>query len=290
MTNADRLVQLNRWYDSVPEMWQNHIILWPLVGAGFLNMQLTFATGFPFGLLVLLTIAGYAVLRLPERIGWVKQGPDGARFEIGQLGFLYGLNRLYDSVPELPRFAIFPLILIVAGTLNMWLTYHHGWPFGSLLLLALLALIAFRLPYHWKVIPVPAQPEQVSPQQMLQAWAACATGWFRGLPHEARFWVTLACGFVLIGFDIIVTGGGRTGMSVLVAIELLAAIVLMAVEQARGSYVNGATTLREQLEVLKTLMPDPNGPGFRSSMLKKKPAHSEPQPAQRTLSMEPSGD
>ena len=70
MTNADRLIQWNRWYDETPEDRRLHIVLWPLVVAGFLNMQLSIAGGFPFGLLVLLTIMAMATIRLPYTLGW----------------------------------------------------------------------------------------------------------------------------------------------------------------------------------------------------------------------------
>ncbi len=252
MTNADRLLQLNKWYDDVPEEWQNHIITWPLVGAGFINIQLSIATGFPFGLLVLLTIAGFAAIRLPEQLGWIKPGPDGARFEVGRIDVLYDLNRLYDSIPELPRFAVFPLILIAAGTLSMWLTYHYNWPFGIVLLLAVLGILAFRLPYTWKLI-TPPPVRRASPVQMLEGWFTDAGAWFDGLSPENRtFTAAVAIGVVVI-FDILVTSGNHEALALLVALELLAVLVIKTVRDLRTYSIKGTATPMDQYRALETL-------------------------------------
>jgi hypothetical protein len=50
-------------------------------------------------------------------------------------------------MPELRRFWVFPVILLVAGTLNMLLTIWAGFPFGLIFLLAIFALVAMRAPY-----------------------------------------------------------------------------------------------------------------------------------------------
>jgi len=253
MTNADRLVLVNRWYDDVPDDWRSHVLLWPLIGAGFINMQLSIAAGFPFGLLVLLTMAGFAALRAPILLGWIKPGPDGARLEVGRIDALYDINRLYDRLPELPRMLVFPLVLIAAGTLNMWLTYRHGWPFGLLLLLAVFGLLALRLPYHWKLItpPPPAPAKQAS--ELVLSWMTCASNWYDGLPNEAKLWGTVAGFGAVAAFDIVVTGGYRVPLCLLIVVEMLVIFAMMMVRALRESSVGSATTFRDKIELFRGL-------------------------------------
>ena len=74
MTYADRVQRWNRWYDRTPEPWRFHVMVWALLIVGAVNMLLTIAVGFPFGLLLVLAIAAIAAVRVPHALGWVRTG------------------------------------------------------------------------------------------------------------------------------------------------------------------------------------------------------------------------
>lgn len=165
MTVAERLSGWNRWYDGMPQEWRFQLILWPLIAIGACNMLLSLSMRFPFGLLVLLGVLFVAAVRVPYVLGWITParalpsgGHSAPRLEIGGAGadWIAGLNGRYEALPEKSRFWIFPAILVVAGAINMQLTIHHGYPFGLLFLIALLAIIVVRAPYVHGLIQVPS--------------------------------------------------------------------------------------------------------------------------------------
>jgi hypothetical protein len=234
MAFADRLIRWNRWFDDTPEDWHAHIVLWPLAFAGFLNMQLTIASGFPFGVLVLLTLLGFATVRLPYTRGWIIPGPDpasdtGARFLFGRADWLYDLNARYEALPETRRFFVIPGILILGGTLNLVMTFTRGWAFGGVFLLVLLAVIALRAPYVWGVI---AAPEKVTEGPLARAWLHDVNRWYDDLPGERRFWTSVAALAVVCVIDLLLGGLGAP-LALLFAVELL---VLVGI---RAPYVSG---------------------------------------------------
>ena len=78
---SDRLIDLNLRYEAMPEsrrIWVYPAVL--LIG-GAINMMLTIAFGFPFGLLFLLTLLALIAVRAPYTAGWLKPqveaGPAG---------------------------------------------------------------------------------------------------------------------------------------------------------------------------------------------------------------------
>ncbi len=165
MTVAERLSGWNRWYDGLPQEWRFQLVLWPLVALGACNMLLSLSMRFPFGLLVLLGVLFVAAVRMPHILGWIRPaqalpsgGHSAPRLEIGGAGadWIAGLNGRYEALPEKSRFWVFPAILVVAGAINMQLTIHHGYPFGLLFLIALLAIIVVRAPYVHRLIQVPS--------------------------------------------------------------------------------------------------------------------------------------
>lgn len=165
MTVAERLSGWNRWYDGLPQEWRFQLILWPLIALGACNMLLSLSMRFPFGLLVLLGVLFVAAVRVPYILGWITParalpsgGHSAPRLEIGGAGadWIAGLNGRYEALPEKSRFWIFPAILVVAGAINMQLTIHHGYPFGLLFLIALLAIIVVRAPYVHGLIQIPS--------------------------------------------------------------------------------------------------------------------------------------
>ena len=230
MTYADRLNRWNRWYDSTPEDWHAHIALWPLAFLGFINMQLSIASGFPFGVLVALGLLVIAGIRLPYTRGWIRPGPDpardeGARIVFGRADWIYDLNQRYEAMPEDRRFFVIPSILIVAGALNLWLTFAHGWVFGGLFLLALLAVIGVRAPFVWGVV---APPEKVTESPLARAWVHDVNRGVDEMPRERRFWTTVGALGVVCIVNLPLSGSVGIPMALLFAIELLALILVRA--------------------------------------------------------------
>lgn len=67
MTVLERISAWNRWYDGLPEEWRFQMILWPVLILGAINMLLTVASGFPFGILPLLGAGVIAYVRATHR-------------------------------------------------------------------------------------------------------------------------------------------------------------------------------------------------------------------------------
>src|SRR4051812_8610381 len=152
--DRERLIAVNHWYDRLPEDWQARVVVWPLLFLGVLNMVMTVALRFPFGLLVILGIAATVAIRLPYVLGLL--GPRAVAPEdrnnapplvISGSSWIGRVNQKYQAVPERLRFWIIPVILLLAGMINMLLSFHHLFPFGLLFLLAVLGLCAIRGPY-----------------------------------------------------------------------------------------------------------------------------------------------
>lgn len=235
MTYADRINRLNRWYDQTPEDWRAHIVLWPIVFLGFLNMQLSLASGFPFGILVLLGLLALAAIRLPYTRGWIVPGshgqPDmGARLQFGRIDWLHEINERYEAMPELRRFFVIPAILIVAGAINMWLTLSHGWTFGGLFLLALLAIIVVRAPFAWGLVKA---PETRADGALHIAWLTRINRRYDAMSSEARLWTALVVLAAVCLFNTVVSAGSGAALGLLFALEALIVVLV------RAPYISG---------------------------------------------------
>lgn len=75
---ADRLLDLNRRYDALPEFHGLVLVTTILVAAGAINMLLTIKTGFSFGLIFLVVFLALGALRGPYVAGFLKAPPAGA--------------------------------------------------------------------------------------------------------------------------------------------------------------------------------------------------------------------
>jgi hypothetical protein len=160
MSFAERLARWNQWYDRTPETWRFQIVLWPLLVLGAINMALTISAGVPFALFVVLGILVIACIRVPYVLGWVTVAAEGAdptpaTIRIVAYPWVYGINQWYDGLPEFRRPMVTLGVLLIAGAINMALTIHHGFSFGILFLLTMLALVLIRGPYAagWLVAP-----------------------------------------------------------------------------------------------------------------------------------------
>lgn len=107
MTLPERLYRWNCWYNGLPQEWRFQVVLWPVIAAGFLNMLLTLAVRFPFGLLVLVAVICVAAIRAPYALGWISPAAadhydeaDARRFEVPGADWLIDLNQRYDALPH----------------------------------------------------------------------------------------------------------------------------------------------------------------------------------------------
>jgi hypothetical protein len=64
MTALERIKAWNVYYDGLPEDWRFQMILWPIVTLFVVNMLLTIASGFPFGILPLLGVGAVVYVRV----------------------------------------------------------------------------------------------------------------------------------------------------------------------------------------------------------------------------------
>jgi hypothetical protein len=176
MTYADRLYQWNRWYNGLPQEWRFQVVFWFMIAVGAINMTLTIADGFPFGLLVLLAVIWVASIRVPFALGWLKHsdsdlsGEAVARIEIQTAAWIYRLNLWYETVPEFDRPYYMLGALIVVGGINMALTIAHAFTFGLLFLIGLLAILVIRAPFvaGWYLPPATAQAPLALPPQSVR--------------------------------------------------------------------------------------------------------------------------
>lgn len=72
------MIRVNRWYDGLDETQRPLVLLAALAIPGAINMLLTFAGGFPFGLLFLLAVLALVVIRAPYTAGWYKESQSSA--------------------------------------------------------------------------------------------------------------------------------------------------------------------------------------------------------------------
>jgi hypothetical protein len=72
------MIRANRWYDGLDETQRPFVLLAALAIPGAINMLLTFAGGFPFGLLFLLAVLTLVAIRAPYSAGWLKGAPAAA--------------------------------------------------------------------------------------------------------------------------------------------------------------------------------------------------------------------
>jgi hypothetical protein len=147
-------------------------------------------------------------------------------------------NRGYDALPEEWRFqaVLWPLILL--GAINMGLTVAVGFPFGFLVMLAVIALAVVRVPYvlGW-VEPVAAEASggPVSPRISIGAvpWVYDLNIWYDGLPETRRPWVIVAVLAVAGALNMMLTIHTGFAFGILFLLALLAIILI------RGPYVAG---------------------------------------------------
>ncbi|MEN0073945.1 MAG: hypothetical protein AAGC69_06160 [Paracraurococcus sp.] len=142
---------------------------------------------------------------------------------------LYRWNRWYDRIPDAWRFQVVVWALILVGALNMLLTISVGFPFGLLLILAIAAMAAIRVPqaFGWlqageaEAAGAGARMEIAAPD-----WVLRVNRWYDDLPERFRPFVLLAALAVpgAINMMLTIAGGFPFGLLFLLAVLLLLAI------------------------------------------------------------------
>jgi len=142
-------------------------------------------------------------------------------------------NRWYDALPEEWRFqaVLWPLILL--GAINMALTVSMGFPFGLLVVLALIALVVVRVPFvlGWvEASPGEQAMETAKPRISISAvpWVYDLNLWYDGLPETRRPWVILGVLAVAGGLNMLLTIHSGFSFGILFLLALLAIILIRA--------------------------------------------------------------
>lgn len=145
-------------------------------------------------------------------------------------------NRLYDQAPEDLRFHVVVWGVVAIGALNMLLTVSVGFPFGLLVILAIAALVAVRLPMAlgWVKAPAGDAPGGTARLEIEGADGLYRLNrWYDRLPEVRQIGVLMA---VLLGAGAInmlltIFGGFPFGLLFLFALLALVAV--------RGPYAAG---------------------------------------------------
>ncbi|WP_043340825.1 hypothetical protein [Belnapia moabensis] len=143
-------------------------------------------------------------------------------------------NRLYDQAPEDLRFNVVAGAVVLVGAINMWLTVAIGFPFALLVILAIAALTAVRLPHAmgW-VQPHPEQPGRaqmrIEGADSLYRWNL----WYDRLtePQRAAVLLVILLGAGIINMLLTIGNGFPFGLLFLLAI--------LALVTVRGPYAAG---------------------------------------------------
>ena len=150
---------------------------------------------------------------------------------------LHQWNGWYDRLPEDWRFQIVLWPLIAIGALNMLLTIGGGFPFGALVLLAMLCLAAIRLPHilGW-IVPGDAAASDGSGAWRLQIgadWLVDLNRRYDALP-EFR-------GLVLVTTILVVAGAINMMLTIKTGFSfgLIFLVVFLALGALRGPYAAG---------------------------------------------------
>jgi hypothetical protein len=147
------------------------------------------------------------------------------------------LNRWYDGLPETWRFQVVLLPLLVLGAINMALTVSLHFPFGLLVMLAVLALAIIRAPYllGWiESTPVEAAAEPAGLKHSIAAWPWVydVNLWYDGLPETRQPWVFVVVLVVAGGLNMLLTIHGGFPFGLLFLLALLAIIAIRAPYEA----------------------------------------------------------
>jgi hypothetical protein len=88
---ADQLVEINLWYEALPDARRIWVYPGVLLIAGAINMMMTISYGFPFGILFLLALLALIAVRAPYTAGWLHPADPAIVMEHSET---------FDPIPE----------------------------------------------------------------------------------------------------------------------------------------------------------------------------------------------
>lgn len=138
-------------------------------------------------------------------------------------------NEWYDGLPDRWRFQVVLWPLLLVGTVNMMLTISSGFPFGLLLILAILFIAFVRVPH--KAGWVRADRELPAGRGVHLGrvdWAWRLNQRYDAMPEWRRFWVIPAVLIVAGAVNMALTLAGAFPFALLFLLALLAIIALRA--------------------------------------------------------------
>jgi hypothetical protein len=167
---------------------------------------------------------------------------------------LHRWNRWYDRTPEQWRFHLVVWALVVVGALNMLLTISIGFPFGLLLVVAIAAIAAVRVPHAlgWVWTQEAAEAAGGAGARMeiaAPSWVIAINRWYDDLPEHIRPFVLLAALAIPGALNMVLTIAGGFPFGVLFLLAVLAVIAIRAPYAAGWIQVDQAGT-RPALSVM----------------------------------------
>ncbi len=145
------------------------------------------------------------------------------------------LNRWYDGLPEAWRFQVVLLPLLLLGAINMALTVSMHFPFGLLVVLAVLVLAIIRVPYllGWvERAPVADAPAHPGISTASVPWVYDLNLWYEGLPETRQPWVFAVVLIVAGGLNMLLTIHAGFPFGLLFLLALLAIVAIRAPYEA----------------------------------------------------------
>ena len=141
-------------------------------------------------------------------------------------------NKRYERVPEDMRFGLVVSFVVLVGMINMLLTISTGFPFGLLVLLAILLIAGVRFAYILEA-PAEVRGETTEPAKLQADWVVGLNRWYDGLPEDRQFWVLPAI-LIVAGFvNMMLT------LAHAFPFALLFLLVLLALVAIRLPYLRG---------------------------------------------------
>lgn len=143
---------------------------------------------------------------------------------------LHRWNLWYDRAPEQWRFQLVVWALVAVGAANMLLTIAVRFPFGLLLMLAIAAIAAVRVPHALGWVKAEGEASAAGGGARLEiaapSWVLGVNRWYDGLPEHIRPFVLLAALAVpgAINMALTMFGGFPFGLLFLLAVLAVTAI------------------------------------------------------------------
>lgn len=149
-------------------------------------------------------------------------------------------NRSYDNIPEYWRFQFVVWTLIAVGAVNMLLTVMAHFPFGLLVVLAIIVIAAIRVPYarNW-VARSDANATDAKFQIEGAGWLQDVNRRYDAMPDGWRFWVYPAVLLIGAAINMMLTIAYGFPFGLLFLLVLLCLVAIRAPYAAAGWFRTG---------------------------------------------------